>query len=941
MSAVDQSQRSTERDERRRTAVRATALKAHKLGLCVLPVTKDGKKTPGIDIQKMAWSGYQDELPSDREHQRWFSNQRQDGLGLVTGPVSHHLVGFEFDAAGEIFQLFVDTAESLGEEYAFIAEIRRGYEERSPSGGIHWLISVPGLEEGNTKLACRPKLPHEKQHDRDDTQALIETRGRGGYIIIAPSGGPTHPTGNAYELVSGSLTTIATITIEQYRLLCDLAHSFDQMPNEAAPPVDQPVQSTVIDGLRPGDDFNQRTTWEALLDRYGWQVAARRGDVFYVVRPGKNPRDGHSATVNIYGSDLLKVFTSSTELEPGKTYSKFGFYAFMEHGGDFQAAAKALGAEGYGDPLPRLGTVNVKAKPAGSGQAAAPPQKSTELRLTDYGNAQRLVARTRGTIRYCPALGRWLAYDEGVWSVDDEGFVMRAAKASAIDLYTLAKQVSDDERPKLIRHAIASESDRSLRAAVNLATTEPGIPVKPDDLDRDPMLLNVQNGTIDLRTGQLRAANPADYITKRAPVTFDPAASCPTWEAFLDQIFERDKEMITFAQVASGYSITGDTSERATFFAWGAGRNGKTTFTSVIGTILGDYAQRTPTETLMLKRGESGVPNDVARLKGTRFVTASETEEGRRLNVARIKDLSGNDTISARFMRGEWFDFRPQFKLWLSTNHKPVIPGHDQAIFDRIRLIPFTYRVPDDQIDKHLEHKLLAEASGILNWLIQGCVQWQQHGLPAARKIVEATRTYQAEMDQLGQFLDDRCLIEPGMKSTSKQLYAAYLAWCEENGEKSTITNAWFGRKLAERGFEAKLEGKGRARTWQGIGVLDDNPTIIVGKGKKERHEQQKSGMSGSSGITDNAPPHEGAIPKMPLDADHPQDAAHPGSNGKQDPGTRTDRRPCPHCGQVQTWHIQEICFECKKPLPDSHPPLKLLDRDAALARMLEEWGDD
>jgi putative DNA primase/helicase len=213
------------------------------------------------------------------------------------------------------------------------------------------------------------------------------------------------------------------------------------------------------------------------------------------------------------------------------------------------------------------------------------------------------------------------------------------------------------------------------------------------------------------------------------------------------------------------------------------------------------------------------IPNDVARLKGARFVFASEGEEGRRLAEAKIKELTGGDTITARFMRGEWFDFRGEFKLWLGTNHKPNVRGTDRAIWDRIRLIPFTVRIPDEEQDKDLLDKLLAEAPGILAWAVEGCLAWQRDGLSEPAEVREATESYRSEMDVIGHFIEDACEFALTAQATAKALYAGYVAWCEDAGEKA-VTQQAFGRALTERGLEAKQVGKDRRRTWTGIGLL-------------------------------------------------------------------------------------------------------------------------
>ena len=328
--------------------------------------------------------------------------------------------------------------------------------------------------------------------------------------------------------------------------------------------------------------------------------------------------------------------------------------------------------------------------------------------------------------------------------------------------------------------------------------------------------MNVLNGTLDLRTGELRPHRREDLITKLAPVVYDHEARCPLFLAFLDRILAGNADLIAFVQRAVGYSLTGDVQERVLLILWGGGANGKSTLLETLRGMLGDYAMRTPTETLLVKR-EGAIPNDIARLKGARFVSASEADEGKRLAEAQIKEMTGGDTITARFMRAEFFDFRPEFKLWLATNHKPVIRGTDKAIWDRIRLVPFNVRIPEAEQDKGLGAKLRDELPGILAWAVEGCLAWQRDGLGIAKDVQAATASYRDEMDVVAAFITDVCTVAPGARVQSRVLYEKYKRWCEENGERAVSQKA-LGEKLRERGLEPR-KGSGGARWWHGVEV--------------------------------------------------------------------------------------------------------------------------
>jgi putative DNA primase/helicase len=442
---------------------------------------------------------------------------------------------------------------------------------------------------------------------------------------------------------------------------------------------------------------------------------------------------------------------------------------------------------------------------------------------TDLGNAARLVHHHGCNLRYCWLWRKWLVWDGQRWVKDDTGEVYRLAKDTVASIYQEAAAAPDDEERKpLAKHAVRSESGARVKEMVDLARSD--VPVMPDELDASPDLLNTESGTIDLRTGELREHRREDLITKLAPVEYGPHATAPTWEAFLERVLPGE-ELRAFVQRALGYSATGDTSEQCMFINHGSGANGKSTFQEALSAALGDYAMRTPTEMLLAKRSD-GVPNDVARLKGARFVSASETEEGRRLAESRIKDLTGQDTITARFMKAEWFDFAPTHKLWLSTNHKPEIRGTDAAIWRRIRLVPWTVTIPPAEQDKKLPIALRHELPGILAWVVRGCLQWRREGLQAPDEVHKATGAYRAEMDVLAGFLAECCELHSGHWEYAKDLYECYKRWCNENGERPEPQRK-FGGRLGERGFQRDRGGSRGAGIWRGVRLTEGEKEVL------------------------------------------------------------------------------------------------------------------
>lgn len=441
---------------------------------------------------------------------------------------------------------------------------------------------------------------------------------------------------------------------------------------------------------------------------------------------------------------------------------------------------------------------------------------------TDLGNAKRLVARHGADLRYCQARNNWLVWDGRRWAWDDSGEVERRAKETVLSWYAEAADVPGPERKALIKHAMKCEAIARLKAMIELAQTEESIPVSMDALDRDPWALNVLNGTLDLRTGELRPHDPADLMTRLVPVDYDPLEDCPTFLTYLTHIMAGKTDLVQFLQRAIGYSLTGLTVERCMFILWGGGKNGKSTLLDTLLELLADHASRVNTDTLMATKYAS-IPNDIAALKGMRFVFASEGEQGRRLAEAKIKDITGGDTISARFMRAEWFSFRPEFKIWLGTNHKPEVHDTSDAIWDRIRLVPFNVRIPPEEQDKTLKDRLLKEGSGILAWAVEGCLAWQRDGLQEPAEVIDATQQYRSAEDVIGRFLGERCEFHQHASVTKKALYGAYKSWCDDFGEKS-ITQKAFGMRLNDLGLDEALAGSGkdRSRIWLGLALLHE-----------------------------------------------------------------------------------------------------------------------
>jgi len=439
--------------------------------------------------------------------------------------------------------------------------------------------------------------------------------------------------------------------------------------------------------------------------------------------------------------------------------------------------------------------------------------------LTDTANARRFVGQHHENVRYDHSRKIWYVWDGTRWKPDAMNKVQEMAKDTARSIYREAAECREDDfRVELAKHAKSSLNVNRLNAMVRLSESDPAVSVIQSNWDSDSWSFNVLNGTLNLRTGKLRPHDRADMITKISPVVFDPAATCPRFDAFLERILPQE-ETRGFAQRMVGYSLTGDMSEQLLVYKYGTGANGKSVFTEIIKNMMGDYGYKSDRKVFMVSPDKSSgnATPELTPMVGKRFISVSEVEQSDRLNESRIKDLTGTDTISARDLYSSEFNFFPSAKLWFYGNHKPRITGEDDGIWRRFRLLPFTVQIPENERDRKLLEKLQAELPGILNWAVKGCLAWQQNGLQIPDEVVSATADYRQEQDVVGSFISDRCIVASHAVTISGELYRAYVDWCKENGEYSKSQH-FFGMTLKKRGFEAKRTGL--ARKWQGIGLL-------------------------------------------------------------------------------------------------------------------------
>lgn len=445
------------------------------------------------------------------------------------------------------------------------------------------------------------------------------------------------------------------------------------------------------------------------------------------------------------------------------------------------------------------------------------PTDRLTLEFTELRNAERLLRQYGEELRYVAAWQMWHFWTGQFWKLDEDGSAQRAAKETVRLMAAEAKalnkdaQVTHDEefeqdvadkkaakdrkKPsaspkamKLLKHSTSyvkwcerSQNNQGLRAMLEIASSDDEVAITHDKLDKNHWLFNVENGTVNLRTGEKQPHSRPDLITKIAPITYDPEAKCPLWDKFITKAMGGDQELISYLRRFVGYSLTGETREHALVFFWGEGNNGKSTFLNTLYKMFGDYAMKASRGLLFRSRHEKH-PTSLASLHGKRFVIGAEIEDDQEFDEALTKDLTGGDPINARRMREDEWEFNPTHKLFLAGNHKPRIRGVDKGIWRRMNLVPWNVTVRDKDVDKHLGEKLKGEFAGIFNWCLRGCLEWQERGLDPPEAVIAATKEYRSEQDVLGQFFEERLVIEMEGRISRVDLRKTYVDWCEELG---------------------------------------------------------------------------------------------------------------------------------------------------------------
>jgi putative DNA primase/helicase len=446
------------------------------------------------------------------------------------------------------------------------------------------------------------------------------------------------------------------------------------------------------------------------------------------------------------------------------------------------------------------------------------------INFTDLGNARLLVSHHGSDFRYCHESGKVFLWSGTRWEVDATGRIELLAKRTVGEMYRAAAKLKADEREVLVKHALASESRNSINAMVMLARSEPGVPVRQSELDASPWLLNCLNGVVDLTTGELRPHRREDLLTRLCPVHYDAAARSELWEKMLQDATGGDRDLLNFLQTAAGYSITGATDEEVLFFVHGPAASGKSTFLESLKATLGDYSKTADFESFVQRREAGAVRNDIAELAGRRFVVSIEVDQGKKLAEGLVKLLTGGDTVRARFLYHESFEFTPVFKLWLAANHAPRVKDDDTAMWRRILRIPFDQTIPPQKRRPLVKATLRNPAiSGpaILAWAVEGALRWREERLHVPDVIRQATEDYRTEMDPLKDFMGDCCVLHADAWISAARLWREYEEWAKQNGERYMLGRNAFADRLRSKGcqpFLKRINGD-PTRGWTGIGL--------------------------------------------------------------------------------------------------------------------------
>lgn len=775
--------------------IRNVAKNAAKLGLSVLPVDPLTKKP---DEEFGLWKQCQEIPLSDEEIDSVF--HKGCALAIICGEVSGNLELLDFDIPRfwDAFEIEC-RAKGLGELLNTLII------QETPSGGRHIIYRCPDGIEHNSKLAWAPyDNPAEPKKKRE---IAIETRGEGGYFLTAPS--------RNYKLVQGSWSNVPSIGEQDRQALWDIATSLCECPREPfAPSTQQASQKT---GRRPSDAFNANHTWAEILEPLGWRIAHRSsGGRQGWVRPGKAGSAIGATTGNIgsrQGDDLLYVHTTNADpLESDRSYSKFDVWVLFEHNGDFMAAVEAA-KKMY--PLPERPEKPDKPERQ---EREAQHEEEKEYRLTDIGLSERFVDTYSDSLRHVPEQDVWLECENDIWVAQPGGdgpAIRKAIELGRVIADELTEQANeidpgDDKQLAKIAEALHKKATNMERTAtisnmIKLAKPMSGMLASLDSLDADPWLIGTLDGVVDLRTLEVLPNGKEHLLTRRIPHHWTPEKHSDLFEDFVAQILCYKPDLVKLMKCWLGYCWLGHNLDQKFMIMYGdRGRNGKTTMFNVLGHVFGrDYSGTLDKRLLLETKNPANFA--LANIEGRRVAFASETHRHSRIDTEFIKEFSGGSEMTAERKGKQGYEFRPIAKLMFAVNRLPAAQ-FDNSLMDRMIAVPFeqsfydkddpNYREGDLPKDPQIENKLRDDTPGIIGFLAQCCLLYQQEGLPKAIDSQRLAADFEAENDYVTQWIADRC--ELGDYSTKTMvLFSSYKSFCAEMGIHVPGRSNEFSRQLA------------------------------------------------------------------------------------------------------------------------------------------------
>lgn len=776
----------------------AAALAWQQAGVSVIPV-EAGTKRPATP-----WRTWQQRRADDNQIRAWFTN-RNHGIGLVCGAVSGNLEMLEFE--GRAIDLFTRAADTMADHdlSGLWRRLLAGCLERSPSGGVHLMFRVDAPVGGNTKIARR---------DTGDgrVDVLIETRGEGGYTVAAPT---VRDAAHSWKVLAGGPETLPTITADEHAALHAALSTLDEMEDQPEPdhtpsharPADRGV-------ITPFDDFDARTDWKDILEPLGWTRGRRDGMGWLWTRPGKRLADGPSASTGRTEEDRLWVWSTSVDLPAEEPMSKAWVWAHYNTAGNLSEAAKRLAQAGYGTPLPSGPALTFTRRQGGTAEEGSETGSEDDaVILTESGNGDAMAAAWSDRLKWVPSRGQWITWNDMKWVwCDDNAQALAAAAQVAQDIPADTKAAAAWRKHSLSR--------RGLESCAKLASTHPEMRVSADQLDADALTLCTPGGLVSLKDGHIDPPDPKALCTRATSCTPDFEADTPRWDRFLTDTFGGDEEMIGYIQRLLGVSAIGQARQHILPFMYGSGANGKSVLADVVCHLLGDYASTAPSGFLMAGHADESA---IARLSGLRMVVCSEVNKRDRFDEAKVKLLTGGDTLTARFLYGRHFSFTPTHTLWLMGNDKPRVESGGESFWRRTRLIGFDHTVPPEKrIDDLASILINEEGPGILAWIVRGAIA-SADGLADPDRVLVDTAAYAAEEDHLARFMDECVVLGSdgggAVRIATSIVRAAYLDWCREEGE-AELSATMFGREIRARWGVRVVRSHGR-KFYAGLRLLD------------------------------------------------------------------------------------------------------------------------